>query len=63
MNADQRIAELEAKVDLFERVIRRLVENGFIWRSHSFQPLLDELGYVVVSDKKKGAVLMRKVGS
>jgi hypothetical protein len=42
---DDRIAKLEAKVDLFERVIRTFVENPFIYDSHSFRHLLDELGY------------------
>lgn len=41
------IDELRQKVELFERVIRRLVETPAIWMSPSFRPILTELGYSI----------------
>jgi hypothetical protein len=47
---DDRIRAMERKLELYERVIRAFVENPFVWQAASFQPLVKELGYEIVTN-------------
>lgn len=49
--SDEKIAALEAKVALFERIIRTFAETPVIFNDWQFYPLLRELGY----DPPRGA--------